>query len=52
MNNRMITDYWTMQLEYVKHFLELEDYKRQRTLAREVFVLSKKLPRELLTTDY
>jgi four helix bundle protein len=34
------------QLEYVKHFKELEVYKRQRTLSREVFQLSKQFPPE------
>lgn len=34
------------QLEYVRHFKELEVYKRQRTLAKEVFALSKRFPRE------
>jgi four helix bundle protein len=32
------------QLEYVKHFKELEVYKRQRELSREVFSLSKNFP--------
>jgi four helix bundle protein len=35
-----------MQLEYVKHFRDLEVYKRQRALAKEVFALSKRFPRE------
>ncbi|MEW6158245.1 MAG: four helix bundle protein [Verrucomicrobiota bacterium] len=35
-----------MQLEYVRHFRELEVYKRQRTLSKEVFALSKRFPRE------
>ena len=35
-----------MQLEYVRHFSDLEVYKRQRTLAKEVFALSKCFPRE------
>ena len=34
------------QLEYVKHFKDLEVYRRQRTLAKEVFVLTKRFPRE------
>lgn len=34
------------QLEYVRHFKELEVYKRQRELSREVFTLSKKFPVE------
>ena len=34
------------QLEYVTHFKDLEVYRRQRTLAREVFALSKRFPRE------
>ena len=33
-------------LEYVKHFKDLEVYRRQRTLAKEVFVLTKRFPRE------
>ncbi len=37
-----------MQLEYVKHFKDLEVYKRQRELAKEVFLLSKKFPKEEL----
>jgi four helix bundle protein len=43
-----ITDYrfMTTQLEYVKHLRDLEVYKRQQTLAKEVFALSKRLPRE------
>lgn len=35
-----------MQLGYVRHFKDLEVYKRQRLLAREVFALSKRFPRE------
>src|SRR5436189_6478365 len=35
-----------IQLEYVKHFKDLEVYKRQRELAKEVFVLTKRFPRE------
>jgi len=35
-----------VQLEYVKHFKELEVYKRQREMAREVFRLSKGFPPE------
>jgi four helix bundle protein len=35
-----------MQLEYVKHFKDLEVYKRQRELSREVFRLSKSFPIE------
>ena len=34
------------QLEYLKHFKDLEVYRRQRTLAEEVFVLTKHFPRE------
>ena len=34
------------QLEYVTHFKDLEVYRRQRTLAKEVFALSKCFPRE------
>ena len=34
------------QLKYVKHFKDLEVYQRQRLLAKEVFELSKKFPRE------
>jgi four helix bundle protein len=34
------------QLGYVKHFKELEVYKRQRELSREVFKLSKRFPTE------
>jgi four helix bundle protein len=34
------------QLEYVKHFKDLEVYRRQRTLAKEVFVLTKRFPHE------
>ena len=36
----------TTQLEYVRHFKELEVYKRQRELSREVFRLSKRFPTE------
>src|SRR3989442_8329784 len=36
----------TTQLEYVRHFKELEVYKRQRELFREVFRLSKRFPTE------
>ena len=36
----------TTQLEYVRNFRELEVYKRQRTLAKEVLALSKRFPRE------
>ena len=35
-----------MHLEYVKHFKDLEVYKRQRELSREVFRLSKRFPTE------
>jgi four helix bundle protein len=35
-----------MRLEYVKHFKELEVYKKQRVLSREVFTLSKRFPVE------
>ena len=34
------------QLAYVKHFRDLEVYKRQRALARDVFLLSKTFPSE------
>ena len=34
------------QLEYVRHFKELEVYNRQRELSREVFRLSKGFPTE------
>ena len=34
------------QLEYIRHFKDLEVYQRQRTLAKEVFALSKRFPRE------
>ena len=37
-----------MQLEYVKHFKDLEVYKGQRELAKEVFLLSKPFPKEEL----
>src|SRR6266568_1941392 len=36
----------TTQLEYVRHFKELEVYKRQRELSSEVFRLSKRFPTE------
>src|SRR6266705_4562747 len=36
----------TTQLEYVRHFKELEVYKRQRELSREVFRLSTRFPTE------
>ena len=36
----------TTQLEYVRHFKELEVYERQRELSREVFRLSKRFPTE------
>jgi four helix bundle protein len=35
-----------MQLEYVKHFRDLEVYRRQRVLAQEIFSLSKQFPRD------
>lgn len=35
-----------MHLNYVKHFRELEVYKKQRLLAKEVFALTKGFPRE------
>ena len=35
-----------MQVEYVRHFKDLEVYKRQRELSREVFRLSKRFPTE------
>ena len=34
------------QLGYVRRFQDLEVYKRQRVLAREVFVFTKSFPRE------
>ncbi|HMJ66843.1 MAG TPA: four helix bundle protein [Candidatus Binatia bacterium] len=34
------------QLEYVRHFKDLEVYRRQRVLAQEIFSLSKLFPRE------
>ena len=34
------------QLEYVRHFKELEVYKRQRELAKHVFTMTKGFPRE------
>ncbi|MDB6033912.1 MAG: ribosomal protein [Verrucomicrobiales bacterium] len=34
------------QLGYVRHFKELEVYRRQRELANEVFVCTKRFPRE------
>jgi len=34
------------QLGYVRHFKELEVYKKQRALAKEVFTLSKRFPAE------
>jgi four helix bundle protein len=34
------------QLAYVKHFKDLEVYKRQRELSREVFRISKRFPTE------
>jgi four helix bundle protein len=34
------------QLEYVKHFRDLEVYKRQRELSRKVFLLTKRFPVE------
>ena len=36
----------TTQLEYVRHFKELEVSKRQRELSREVFRLSRRFPTE------
>ena len=36
------------QLEYVKHFKDLQVYKRQRNLAKEIFALSKEFPKEEL----
>ena len=37
-----------MKLKYVERFKDLEVYKRQRELAKEVFVLSKRFPKEEL----
>ena len=37
-----------MQREYLKHFRDLVVYKRQRELAKEVFLLSKRFPKEEL----
>ena len=34
------------QLEYVRHFKDLEVYRRQRALAQEIFSLSKQFPRD------
>jgi four helix bundle protein len=34
------------QLEYVRQFRDLEVYKRQRELARQIFILTKQFPRE------
>ena len=34
------------RLEYLKHFRDLEVYRRQRVLAKEIFSLSKQFPRE------
>jgi len=34
------------QLDYVKHFRDLEVYKRQRELSRKVFLLTKRFPVE------
>jgi four helix bundle protein len=34
------------QLQYVKHFKDLEVYQRQRALAKEVFTLTRQFPRE------
>lgn len=34
------------QLEYVRHFKDLEVYRRQRVLAQEIFSLSKQFPRD------
>src|SRR5687767_6688423 len=34
------------QLEYVKHFKDLEVYRRQRELAKSVFTISKSFPRD------
>ena len=36
----------TTRLEYVRHFKDLEVYRRQRTLAKEVFALTRQFPRE------
>ncbi len=35
-----------MSLAYVRHFRDLEVYKKQRLLAKEVFALTKTFPRE------
>src|SRR5829696_1743302 len=35
-----------MQLEYVRHFKDLEVYRRQRELAKQVFALTKTFPRD------
>ena len=35
-----------MKLDYVKHFNDLDVYKKQRTLAKDIFQLSKKFPKE------
>jgi len=34
------------QLEYVRHFKDLEVYRRRRTLAKEVFALTRQFSRE------
>jgi four helix bundle protein len=36
----------TAQLSYVRHFRDLEVYKKQRALAKEVFLLTQRFPRE------
>lgn len=36
----------TTRLEYVRHYKDLEVYRRQRLPAKEVFALSKRFPRE------
>lgn len=35
-----------MSLAYVRHFRELEVYKKQRVLAKDVFAVTKNFPRE------
>jgi len=41
-----VNEFMGNQLNYVKHFRDLEVYKRQRELSREVFSLTKRFPAE------
>ncbi len=41
-----MNEFMGTQLNYVKHFRDLEVYKRQRELSREVFSLTKRFPAE------